>query len=735
MKLLILISLIFLSSITYAEDKIACADEINNNVEIYKLFSHVKNEILGTTPKFCRTDKHAQLSDELDEGEKSLDEFVVNLKSFRPNTPDTLKIKLDDEVVVNRTIFNTFKMLILKKMWQQSSSDNQYSLLIAPECSVLGLNRLPIQKRSSSSQDVIERNKDGALEATKNVCTSSKFSEIAPYVSKDVLAEALLNLKNVFPQSFPQMVDSVCKNLNTTNELIFKNDKYQDFSIGELSVDSARDFTAWLKSIYAEASRTEALEQKKKESEHDEWEPPYDPAKDPLVAYQKELKEAFEKGNASGKLKEVKHPYNFGYVIKKNSQGIYLQVPGKDKKKELEKADAERDKQQREIIDNYIQNTLSNTPKKLKTIYEKGQVAGAPEVPVEDPENPGFFVAKNNKGEYYYKPHKSLLNAVARKMEEADQEWRSKYTQNRLKKIYETQLKYTDDDDGKSYPLLGLEKVILGKDGLYRNEKTGINMYQDNAYKLVSEKFTAKDSKDPIPGSFPGTAIVLDKDGNYKFISVPPINYNPVEEIQKAPVVTNPITEKDITERLDTFILKKYQEKSSDLSKIKDLDESEVAELKSYTSGGFRDLNTCLRKGNCSEDEDIRVMVLLSALQKIKREKWSDVDDYQIIFRGTSGLPASVKQSLKNEKEEFVLDKGFMSSTGDMELAKTFAGAMGGVVGPGQTVFIMKTKSCIGISALSSIEREDEFLCPPGMKFKSRQKKDNPSYYIIEEVD
>ena len=47
---------------------------------------------------------------------------------------------------------------------------------------------------------------------------------------------------------------------------------------------------------------------------------------------------------------------------------------------------------------------------------------------------------------------------------------------------------------------------------------------------------------------------------------------------------------------------------------------------------------------------------------------------------------------------------------------------------------MIKSKNCVGISSFSHFKSEDEFICPPGLKFKAT-KVVGTNQYILEEVE
>lgn len=763
-----------------ADDQITCTQEINNNVEIFALFATVKNDILGTLPQFCRPEGYKQLSDQIDPGEKALSDFVDNLKSFNANTPDTVAVNTKDEKETTKTIFDMLKMVILKKMWQQSSSENQYSILVSQECGSLGLNRFPIYGTTKQSEKIKEKNKEEALKKTYGVCQSSEFSEIAPFISKDVLAETLLNLKNVFPHSFPHMVDSLCADLSETDELIFKDDKYNDFSRGKLTIDSAKDFTAWLKSIYKDVSNKEENDKKEmeaskviqeaeekayaaqmaqfeeesknnKSSEEEQYNEEEDEAsvqESYAKEQQKMLKGLFDKYSTGGKpglIKGESGDYAFynGYEIKKTSSGEYVIKPGADliaaQKAQIE----ESKKQQKIMMDGYAKKLIASKKMSMQATYEAAQ-AKAPGKPVEDPANKGFYIEKDSNGNYYYRPTAEMIAAVAKQKQVLEEQLKSPESQEYYKQMYEHQKKPKDEEDGAGYGYgyssgYSGSKIIINKDGFYVPELSSEN-YQSESNKKISAALTKSGASEIAPGPTPGSAIFLNPSGSYVSETLLQ-SEDMLAAYADGGYSSNTVKYKDVSIGLNSYITKKYQGQTSDNSKIKQLTSDEILQLKSYTGNGYHDINTCLRKEDCSEEQTKKIKAIVSGLQKIKSENWkkgienTSPNNYQIVYRGTRDLPDFVQKALDKESDSFVLDKGFMSTTGEVNTAKKFAG--GKIkAGSDQAIFIMKTKSCVGISTISSFgSAEDEFLCPPGMKFRARQKKDSPGYYILEELD
>lgn len=773
---ILIIAFFIISKQGVANDQVTCIEEINNNTEIYSLLATVKNDILGTLPQFCRPDNYKQLSDQIDPGELALSEFVDKLKKINVNAPDTSEIDIKDEEATTKVIFDTLKMVILKKMWQQSSSENQYTLLVSEECSSLGLNRFPIYDDSNQSKNAKEKNKKSALQKTFDVCQSGEFADVAPYVSKDVLAEVLLNLKNIFPHSFPGMVDLLCADLSETNEIIFKDDKYDDFSRGDIAIGSARDFTAWLKSIYTDVSNKEEIEKKEmeeaaiiqkaaekeykekvKKAEEEEEDAkkvhgkgevakgPYEQYEqyEQESAYIKMIKVLFEKHTKDGKVAEVKddkQQHLNGYVIT-FAEGGYSIAPGKELMKKQEEDMAKQMAAYKEKSEKDTAVYIDKQKLLMQETYEKAVAEDKNLKEVEDPNATGFVIVKDTDGKYYYKPTEKMKEAIKEKKKHLDNQWKSAEYQKHYKDIYEAQNK-TANANSQSFGFygggVGSSKILLTSDGLYKPESNNgiLGNIQNEKYKKITSILSYEKNDGIAPGMGSGAAVFKLEDGSFAHDYLLESNHIQenimgIEYSEEDSTNTEP-KYKDPSLALQPYIVKKYQGKSSSSSKVKDLNSTEIAELQDYTGNSYRAINGCLRSENCTDKQKKSVQAMVSGLQKIKKSE-KNKESYQIVYRGTSKLPKEISKILVKESDDFVLDKGFMSTTGEYSVAKSFAG---GANSDGQVVFIMKTKSCVGISTISQYgSAEDEFLCPPGMKFKARKKEGSSNYYILEEVN
>lgn len=727
---------------SFANDQVNCAHELNENDAIYNLLATVKNDVLGTVPKFCREGAPQQLSEQVDSGEKELSEFVSKLKTLNSTSADTTRLNFSDEEEVQKVVFDTMKMMVLKKMWLQSSTDNQYSMIISNECESLGLNRFPLSEPSKKSEEAIESNKKLALKRAFNACQASTFYEIAPYLTKDVLAEGLLNLKNIYPKSFPRLVDSLCLDLSKNDDLIFKDDNYAEFSKGSVSINSAKEFSGWLKSIYSDISNKDSNDKKimdqkdfiskaveeAKESKYKEFSGNNKGAssKDSGSAsafsitlskdYQAKLKKKFDAFTTDGKTASFPEDDADGYgeYSIKLINGVYIIGDSEEKLKQeaQDKADALAAKNL--ALNDFIQERKQS----LEEVFEKAYAKNKKLKEVPDPEHKGFVIVKADDGSYYSRPTEKTISLVKILMKQEDKNLKMAETQGMYKKMYENQLANKDLSNASD------SIIVLGTDGLYRKVYKGADS-ENESHKKVLEEIGGHGKSSIVPGDSSSIIIYKTGDGEYKSVDVIPTG---------ADEYSGPfgkVSLRNVDFEINSYVVQKYQSKSADNSKLKNLTAKEVSEIQDYTANGYEQINKCLRKGNCPQEEKDKVNAIVSGLKKVKN---SSSNESQIFFRGTSQLPDFIQKSLDKESDSFVLDKGFMSTTGDVGIAKKFSKKYSDD-GKDSVVFIMKTKSCVGISTISHFGNgEDEFLCPPGMKFKARKKKDAQGVYILEEV-
>lgn len=166
--------------------------------------------------------------------------------------------------------------------------------------------------------------------------------------------------------------------------------------------------------------------------------------------------------------------------------------------------------------------------------------------------------------------------------------------------------------------------------------------------------------------------------------------------------------------RADDFFCRKameaYDECNFNCSKIL---------ISSYTSTLYSHLNQTLR--NNIDDQPVCLEAadkLYKAIKKISRSKLT-------VYRGT----VVTKEMKLLKADDCYFDKGFMSTSGSMEIAKKF--------GLKQGMMIIEAKSARDISKYSNIPREQEFILLPGTPLKLVQTSTENSLkvFYFKEVD
>ena len=165
-----------------------------------------------------------------------------------------------------------------------------------------------------------------------------------------------------------------------------------------------------------------------------------------------------------------------------------------------------------------------------------------------------------------------------------------------------------------------------------------------------------------------------------------------------------------------------YQDRATVKKNISKLSPDEKADIFDYSRNSYVSINYCLRNANCNDGLKIKIKNILAGMEKIKNSKNDDSHDLTL-FRG-GNLPQALISELAKEPKGFLLDKGFMSTSGSVHTANVF----------GENLLILKAKSCVGIANISD-QGEDEFLCPPNLKFNVRKLPGREGTYVVEEVD
>lgn len=244
----VLVILLLTCQGSFAETQKECLPYPSVSPESYlELFRLLKNDVLGTLPKFCQETNNHYLK-KTDEGEEAFDQHVIKLRANHPSlNSEKITIEFLEEV-----IFKTFHYVILKKMWHLSSYDTKYKILLSNDCQKLGINRFPLDEddiRVKKNEESVE--KESALFfKTQKICETKRLEDLAAFMSRDVMAESLLYLKDIFPVNFESVLTSLCIMLKASDELVFKNESYESYYVENFRVSSEGDFSSWLRSLY-----------------------------------------------------------------------------------------------------------------------------------------------------------------------------------------------------------------------------------------------------------------------------------------------------------------------------------------------------------------------------------------------------------------------------------------------------------------------------------------------------
>lgn len=701
-------------SLTLAKDQVDCTPVVVKS-ELLTLLGTVKNDILGNLPRFCRPDEYKQLAEQVDPAEMALGQFVESLTKANIGQKDSIELNSDDEVDMDTVVFNTTKMVVLKKMFKNFSEDDQISLLTSAECGLLGLNRFPMQKK----QLIAPVHSEAAFKKNLNVCKATEFSEIAPYISQDVMAEALFNLKNVFPQSFPKLVTTYCANLSDTDELIFKTNQYSDFSNNELHLANAENFSSWLKELYDGYANN---------SQNGYYKTPS--VTESFKKEQKKLAEYYELKKEQ--MKDGGVPYGYEGLLVKNDKGIFYI---KDSAETIAQKKKQKEMHEEWTAKSY-QQQAEYTQVQLKNYFEKGN---SPEEGAPYPGSSGLVVKKDNNGKYYVAmkdDHKEKYLDAIKSHLNASKMTSQVLTAKLGKQLFEIQLKYGDHEEGRQAFIKKYGYIIVkDKEGKYTRE----HVYSDAQSTVLLKIFEANkiNSDDEVVYSgYGNNFLVKNEKGIITQVPFYMLNQNPEKnENYKEQQAYQKAEAYLVQPTLNMTATKKYQEKATDHSKIKSLTPDEMEQVHYYTGSGYGAMNSCLRSEKCSPVQKKNVETLVRAIEKIRTDSGKKVEDREslLLFRGASGLPSFIKENLEKNPKDFVLDKGFMSTSASLNVAKSFASAAGKIKG-NSYLFVIKAKSCTGVDAISASKGEDEFLCPPGMKFNVRKKEGDENIYILEEA-
>lgn len=701
-------------------DTIKCKPGSEQDV-IYTLFATVKNDILGTIPRFCRPEKYKQFQEQIDPDEEALSQFVDKLTKSKQGKLDKHKIDITNEKALDKQILEFSKIIILKKLWLSTPESDRYDLMISDRCASLGLNRFPIHEKPKNQ---IVR--EGIKKQVENVCEAIHFAGIAPFLTKENLAELLLHLKTLYPESFPALVGNLCGSIAETDEAIFKNSETKDYFLSDRPLQTVADFDEWLEQLFKESEETQF-------ESGDLYSDPFtmyglaDAAsmKKAYKDFQTQLGEKFKKFSKGEPSPEgVIDPGNPYYILKQDNKGLYYY----EKSAQMKELEVKQVEQTQKMQNEHVKLNIASLQNTLKNEWLLGKGDLDPEKGVKMKNFPDFLLKKSKDGKFYYEMAPEKLAAVQKKIDEVldgeEKKLKSSKVQKKLKEIYEVQEEFTPSG---GVMMWGYPKVVKKEDGTYDFPSNNQKNLHEYAQLKVKAFAGPKQPNVPIIESYDANyVLIMTKNNEPKYV--------PMSKLGIKSNINEPYVSYRTTTLLGDEVKKNYQRVTTDYEKLKELDSDKKDAVVGYTGSDYYKLNSCLRKDSCTNEEKERVNSIIEGLNAIRKN--DPKNEAQVLFRGTKGLPQAVLDGLNSNAKNFVLDKGFMSTTGDINVAKTFSGYMPKHDPSNplkQALFIMKTKSCVGISPISQVKSEDEFLCPPGMKFNVKRQGE-AFVYVLEEV-
>lgn len=286
---------------------------------------------------------------------------------------------------------------------------------------------------------------------------------------------------------------------------------------------------------------------------------------------------------------------------------------------------------------------------------------------------------------------------------------------NGFKNIYEmyNSKKYLEVD----------EEMFVGK--YFKKMPSGTIIY-DDIYAQANQEYLKNlvKSQRIIAGQIshfwisdkPNTYIVFN-DGRYKEIFI--ADYYQEETIKNM----------DHLEKYGWILKNHYQSIFDEF--YKKITQQEAVSIHMYTGALYNDINQCLRNENCPKDLADKVKNINSAIQKLSKSGLMGIT----VFRGVENLPLQIVEKLENEDTNLVVDTGFQSTTTNAEIAKRFAKRASKYEKSRfkNHLFVMKVKSCVSIERLSYVQKEDEYLCPPGLHYSVKKHPTLHNVYMLSE--
>lgn len=687
--------------------------------EFSKLFKVIKSDILGGKPKFCEAYKEHSLNKQINESNNEFDQFMAMLNKI-PGSKESHKNILSLEGMDHKDIFfEVVKMVAIRKHWAYVDEDKRDGLLLNNACASSQINKIPLPEKKYQAQFKMEGFTSDQI--VESLCLARTMDQILFGIDKDIIAEAFLNLKQMFPRDYSKFTDYFCLEVMNLPEALVLNYNSNDIKNTKDLIASSEQFSKWLNESFRTIANKEERAKKlesinasaMKKAQTDQLK---------LISMGMQDKYKIVYDNKKPNEKAI-IPESSDYEVIKNSQNIY--IAKKISNKSSDEFNAKMEKNSKAIFESYIEKikkgemqipnvTFSNFHKDKKIEFKVDKDKHAALVTAIDEAFEGFSESKNQK----------------KKIDD------SEAGQIALEYMYNQYLHPADKDDllfpGDTNP------VFINAQGKYekREDDFTSGKYLKKAYEQQLEHIKpVKIGKyEVLPDQF-GSFFVKKANGTYMQAYFSDKNkgagsgeaYEEEEENEEMAQLKNPKAVNDLQNALNV----NYQKADKTIIKMTQLSSEELAAIKSYTGSEYNLINGCLRKENCADVVTEKAKNLKNALSKL-----SEKEKPLVLYRGVGDLPDEILKNL-NENKKVVLDKGFMSTSGNLKVASGFAGYSKTPEGEeisGGIILMFKARSCVGISALSYFETEDEFLCPPGLTFKAK-KIEGKNQYILEEVE
>lgn len=689
-----------------------CYDQKQVEEEFESLFRVIKKDILGDKPKFCEAYKNHSLNQQINGKSNEFDKFMKMLSLIPPSRKKERNPLSLEEMDHKRVFFEVAKMVAIKKHWSFVNEEERDKLYLKESCAQSQINKFPLTEQKYKSQYESKDFRPDLMVAS--LCEAQSLDDMLVSLDKDIVAETFLNLKQMFPQDYSKFTDYFCLEVMEKPNALSINFNSNSIKNTKDLIASSENFSQWMKdafrTIASKEERAKNLELIQSASSKTVQQ---DQQKALTIGFQEKYKIIYEQKKPNEKAID---PSNPDFEIVKNSKNIY--VAKKISDEATKKFKEKMEKNAKESFAKYIESI-------------KNGEAQVPNV---------TFINKGKKIEFKMNKDKEdvLLASIESSLEGVNKTkaFTKKYHdsiegQIFLEQMYKEYMNPADKDD-MLYP--GENPIFINAQGKY--EKKEDPYLSAEVFKEEFDKYAAaikplKIGKYEVIAGQYGSFYVKKENGEYvttflketeKSGNLSSEAYEPDEEEDERSIgYKDPKVVRDLREALST----NYQKSDKILQKMTKLSSDELAAIRLYTGNEYQSINSCLRKDDCAEVLGAKAKNLKNALSQL-----SEKDTTQVLYRGVSRLPDDLLEKL-NKNEKVVVDKGFMSTSGDLKVASSFAGMYKEEKG---IILMLKTKSCVGISAISFFQGEDEFLCPPGMKFQAKRIKDT-NQYILEEVE